>query len=944
MAAIVVGLMLPASVAVAADLIPTSLDLEAPAAVELGEPLTLTATVSPDPGGGWITFSVDGTPELTTQVPLGGVISFTFDDGLSYYGQHMVAVTYNGNATHNGSYDQALIDVLDDRTPVTVSLTSSPNPALRGEPITFSVGVSPNPHGGDIELRHGGSQLEVGSLGGNGQATLVTSFGGSGSIEIEACFVGNDTHQQACSPPLDQVVHGITSTTALAIEPATVYPDESITVGVTVSPAPETATTVWVGTSPSHNLIPVGLSGPAGYGQVTLTSDVLDSLLVLGHQYDLRAYFPGTAQLEPSTSNLVQFLIRLDEPTLVTSVDPGVHHVGDPLTFSASVSPLPIVEEAGVGFRVSGPAMSGFGDNIGVELGLDGTGQTTVDTDGWPAGDYWYDAGCCGDPHLAPTTERGFFTLIDEDAPAGDLSVADGASTVVSAGVEADVPATDGVGSGVQVVALSNDGSTWTSMPYAALVDWSLAGGDGTHTVRAKWQDQAGNWSPIRSDTVILDTHGPTGSVSLAGGAAATRTRAVTVAVPANDATTGLSHVALSNDGVAWTTRSYAASQSWTLSSGDGTKTVRVKWKDAAGNWSPVKTDTIVLDTVAPSATEPRRGLVAATNIDAGRITLRVPWSGTDATSGIARYELLPEHRRRSMDGGLDDAHQLRPPTARWRACTRIASGYARWTRPATSGHGSSGRPSGCRATASSTAPSPTAVHGRLCRARRTGAARPAFGHRRRTGDADLHRALGRMDRADRSQPRGGDGLRQRHQGRHGRPVLPGLWQPARRMGTQLVDLGRPYRHASGWPAPAAARWSMSTPSSRRTRGRIERRITSDCPGGKAGIRRFCVVRWGIAALRGDAPRGRSPSRTGRASSLRVREVLEVLMTTGTIKKVVADRGFGFISAEDEKEYFFHRGGLDASLDFDRLVGGEPVVFDVEQSPKGPRANNVRSA
>jgi cold shock protein len=85
-------------------------------------------------------------------------------------------------------------------------------------------------------------------------------------------------------------------------------------------------------------------------------------------------------------------------------------------------------------------------------------------------------------------------------------------------------------------------------------------------------------------------------------------------------------------------------------------------------------------------------------------------------------------------------------------------------------------------------------------------------------------------------------------------------------------------------------------------------------------------------------------SRTGRASSLRVREVLEVLMTAGTIKKVVADRGFGFISAEDEKEYFFHRGGLDTSLDFDRLVGGEPVVFDVEQSPKGPRANNVRSA
>ena len=67
-------------------------------------------------------------------------------------------------------------------------------------------------------------------------------------------------------------------------------------------------------------------------------------------------------------------------------------------------------------------------------------------------------------------------------------------------------------------------------------------------------------------------------------------------------------------------------------------------------------------------------------------------------------------------------------------------------------------------------------------------------------------------------------------------------------------------------------------------------------------------------------------------------------MTTGTIKKVVSDRGFGFIAAEDGKEYFFHRNSLSASLDFDRLGGGERVSFEIEQSPKGPRATNVQSA
>jgi CspA family cold shock protein len=65
-------------------------------------------------------------------------------------------------------------------------------------------------------------------------------------------------------------------------------------------------------------------------------------------------------------------------------------------------------------------------------------------------------------------------------------------------------------------------------------------------------------------------------------------------------------------------------------------------------------------------------------------------------------------------------------------------------------------------------------------------------------------------------------------------------------------------------------------------------------------------------------------------------------MQNGTIKKLVPDRGFGFIAAEDGKEYFFHRSGTEG--DFDGLAGGEKVTFEIESSPKGPRANRVRIA
>jgi CspA family cold shock protein len=65
-------------------------------------------------------------------------------------------------------------------------------------------------------------------------------------------------------------------------------------------------------------------------------------------------------------------------------------------------------------------------------------------------------------------------------------------------------------------------------------------------------------------------------------------------------------------------------------------------------------------------------------------------------------------------------------------------------------------------------------------------------------------------------------------------------------------------------------------------------------------------------------------------------------MQNGTIKKLVSERGFGFIAADDGKEYFFHRSGTEG--DFDSLQGGEHVTFQVEASPKGPRAAQVRVA
>ena len=63
-------------------------------------------------------------------------------------------------------------------------------------------------------------------------------------------------------------------------------------------------------------------------------------------------------------------------------------------------------------------------------------------------------------------------------------------------------------------------------------------------------------------------------------------------------------------------------------------------------------------------------------------------------------------------------------------------------------------------------------------------------------------------------------------------------------------------------------------------------------------------------------------------------------MHTGKIKKLVRDRGFGFINDTDGREVFFHQSSL-VDVEFDDLTGEEEVEFEVEKSSKGPRAVNV---
>jgi len=63
-------------------------------------------------------------------------------------------------------------------------------------------------------------------------------------------------------------------------------------------------------------------------------------------------------------------------------------------------------------------------------------------------------------------------------------------------------------------------------------------------------------------------------------------------------------------------------------------------------------------------------------------------------------------------------------------------------------------------------------------------------------------------------------------------------------------------------------------------------------------------------------------------------------MPQGTIKKLVADKGFGFIQGE-RGDLFFHHSALEGA-EIEDLRQGQRVQYEEGRGPKGPRAERVR--
>ena len=141
----------------------------------------------------------------------------------------------------------------------------------------------------------------------------------------------------------------------------------------------------------------------------------------------------------------------------------------------------------------------------------------------------------------------------------------------------------------------SDNGATWTAWePLNTTRAYTLPAGDGYKTVRVQFLDIANYRSVVYNDYIFLDTGKPTGSIAINNGAVSTRSALVSLTLTFTDSGSGVRNMRFSNDGATWTRwEPVVATRAYTLPTAAGTQTVRVQYRDAAGNYSAAFNDYI---------------------------------------------------------------------------------------------------------------------------------------------------------------------------------------------------------------------------------------------------------------------------------------------------------------------------------------------------------------
>ena len=276
-----------------------------------GQMVSFTATVTSSAGTptGTVAFN-NGAAQIGTGV-LDGTGKTTLATATLSTGSHTITAVYQGGANHTGSTSPALTQtVLGPSTHgnVTISASSSPNPSIFGQAITFVAKVNsssgPTPTG-TVKFTDTTGSLTLGTAalnaGGTASITITGTLLHGGTYTISAAYSGDKNYASSSASVTQVVAKAATSTTLTS----SVNPSTSGT-AVTF-----TATVSWSGSVHWGNMqfkdgaTVIGTVAVNNSGVATFTTNSLTA-----GTHSIMAHYRGAASFEHSNSSLVSQVVQ----------------------------------------------------------------------------------------------------------------------------------------------------------------------------------------------------------------------------------------------------------------------------------------------------------------------------------------------------------------------------------------------------------------------------------------------------------------------------------------------------------------------------------------------------------------------------------------------------------------------------------------------------------
>jgi hypothetical protein len=367
--------------------------------VVFGQAVTLTATVSAiAPGTGTPTGTVtylDGTATLGT-VTLDATGHATLSTSSLTVGSHSIQASYGGDSNFTSSISGVLSQTVNQAASAT-TISSSVNPAVFGQAMTFTATVSPIAPGvgvptGTVTFLDGTATLGTATLS-SGQATFSTSSLAVGSHSISAGYGSDANFTSSSSGVITQIVNRASTSTS---------------VSASTNPSVSGQTIVF---SASVSVLGPGFGAPTGtvtflddsttLGTAALSSSGAASLStnLLAGTHTITAVYGGDANFSSSTSPVVSQIVNKagTSTTVVSSVNPSSN--GQAVTFTATVSIA--VPGSGV---ATGTVTFKDGSTVLGTSSLNASGKATLTTSSLSPGSHSITAVYNGDANFTGST------------------------------------------------------------------------------------------------------------------------------------------------------------------------------------------------------------------------------------------------------------------------------------------------------------------------------------------------------------------------------------------------------------------------------------------------------------------------------------------------------------------------------------------------------------